>query len=162
MAIVSASSGSYGFIQPDVTNRIMLNYRYTGLTLAQGGGEDTDLELIVGPVDRNPKGVFHSIRFACSAQADQFDVSLRDKSGLGTTRNTWDQLMIWENCTDGWFVASYDGMHIPYKTKALGKLYLAVKNEGTSGIITDIDVTIVVDIDQKKFTIRHPVFTNLP
>jgi len=162
MAVIQPSAGNFGLINKRMTYRLMFTFDFGGLNLAQGGGgQDTDLAIIVGAPDRQARGVFHSIRLATIPQASSFDVTLRTTSGLGTNINTRKQLMIWEAATDGWMVASYDGMHIPYLTEVPGRLFLQIKNNGTSGAITDVSMTVVVDVDQEGFTPRWTLFGNL-
>ncbi len=163
MAVIVPTSGSYGLINPEIKNRYMFSYHFTGLNLAQGGGGETDdLQLDISPNDRRPRGLFNSIRMAVSAQAELFDVALRTASGIGSDRHTYKQLYLWEGITDGWFAASYDGMHIPFKTDHNGILYLTVKNNGTVGAITQAWVTIVVDIDTIEMRMTQGKYTILP
>jgi len=162
MAVVLPTSGSYGLINPQIKNRYMFSYHFTGLNLTQGGGgEDTDLQLDISPADRNPRGLFNSIRMAVSAQAQIIDVALRTTSGLGSLRNTYQQLFLWEGITEGWFAASYDGMHIPFQTEHNGILYLTVKNVGNVGAIQQAWVTIVIDIDSEEMRMTQGKYSVL-
>jgi hypothetical protein len=161
MAVILPSAGNFGLVNKNIAYRLMFTFEYGGLNLPQGGGgQDTDLSVIVGAPDRQARGVFHSIRLSTTPKADEFDVTLRTATGVGSDINTNKQLMIWEGATNGWMVASYDGMHIPYLTEVPGRLFLQIKNNGTSGAITAVTATVVVDVDQHGFTPRWSLFGN--